>query len=507
MPTEGRYVLAATILGSSMVFIDGSAVNVVLPVLQTDLHANAIQLQWTVVGYALFLASFMLAGGSLGDHYGRRLMFVVGTVVFAVASVLCGIAPDARFLIACRCLQGVGSALLTPGSLAIIGAVFGERERGGAIGTWSSATAVMAAAGPGLGGWLAQHASWRWIFFINVPIAVAVVAIALTKVPESKDHEQRHRVDWLGTAACTAGLGSLVYGLTFSSPGWAVAGCLLLAGFILIESRVAAPLVPLRLFRSKTFSGVNGLTLLLYGALGAVLFFLPFEMIQIDRYTPTAAGFAFLPFVVCVFVLSPLAGSLMTHVGARPLLVAGPLIAGGGFLLLARAAGLQDFLTAYLPAILAIGIGMGIAVAPLTTSVMTSVEADYMGTASGVNNAVSRIAGMLAVAGLGALLFAVFSSGLSRSMIAVHAPPNVYASVMEGRYALAATDAPPGTGAAMRAAVRDAVASAYLAAFRAVMRICAALAGAGAIVALIAIGGRTRAGAALKPAPVPGIPR
>ncbi len=504
-----RFILAATILGSAMVFIDGTAVNVILPLLQTDLHANAVQLQWTVVGYTLFLSSLMLAGGSLGDHYGRRAMFVAGTVVFALASVACGLAPNAAALVAARCVQGVGSALLTPGSLAIIGATFGERERGQAIGTWSSATAVTAAIGPGLGGWLAQHASWRWIFFINVPIAVAVVAIALLHVPETKDAEVRHRVDWAGTCACTAGLGALVYGLTFSSTWWSIAGLALLGLFVWLEATRPAPLVPLRLFASKTFSGVNILTLLLYGALGAAMFFLPFELIQIDGYSPTAAGFSFLPFIACVFVLSPLSGALMPKTGARLPLVVGPLLAGVGFLLFARAAGHVGFWAWYFPATLAIGCGMGIAVAPLTTTVMTSVDAQRMGTASGVNNAVSRVAGMLAIAGLGTLLFSLFSNELSSAMTAQHVPRNVYDSVMSGRYALAATTAPASADAAMREQARAAVVAAYLTAFRAIMVACAGLAVLGAAVAAFTIPGRRRAVASTvaTPAPVPGTPR
>src|SRR5690349_22201453 len=228
MSVPGRAVLVATILGSSMVFIDGTAVNVVLPVLQSDLHADAVQLQWVVVGYTLFLSALMLAGGSLGDHFGRRRIFVIGTLVFTAASIACGLAPNAIALIVARCIQGVGSAMLTPGSLALIGANFDERSRGKAIGTWSSVTAVMAALGPGLGGFLAQHVSWRSIFFINVPLAIGVVIIALRAVPESRDRERVHHLDWLGAIACTAGLGLIAYGLTFASMPWTIAGVILL---------------------------------------------------------------------------------------------------------------------------------------------------------------------------------------------------------------------------------------------------------------------------------------
>lgn len=483
MAAAGRWVLVATILGSSMVFIDGSAVNVVLPVLQADLHADAVQVQWVVVGYTLFLSALMLAGGSLGDHYGRRRMFVAGTIVFALASMTCGLAPNAGALVAARCVQGVGSAMLTPGSLALIGANFDERSRGKAIGTWSSVTAVMAALGPGLGGFLAQHVSWRAIFFINIPLAIGVVAVALLRVPESRDRERVHHVDWLGALACTAGLGSMAYGLTFASTTWTVAGIVLLAVFIWIEARSRSPLVPLALFRSATFSGVNVLTLLLYGALSGALFFLPFEMIQIDGYAPTAAGFAFLPFIAILFALSPASGTLMPKIGARSMLVVGPIVAGAGFFLLGLAGGRVDYWTAYLPAILTLGLGMGITVAPLTTTAIDSADADRMGVASAVNNAVSRVAGMLAIAGLGALVLAVFSSGLGRELASVGVPASTARAVVASSASLAATQAPPRSSPAVSVLVRRAVEGAYLGAYRFAMMLCAALAVAGALVA------------------------
>ena len=483
----GRWVLVATVLGSSMVFIDSSVVNVVLPVLQADLHANAIELQWIVVGYTLFLSSLMLVGGSLGDHYGRRRIFVAGVILFAAASMLCGIAPNATLLIIARCVQGVGSAMLTPGSLALIGATFDDSQRGKAIGTWSSVTAVMAALGPGLGGYLAQHASWRWIFYINVPIAIAVVIVALRGVPESKDKERVHVVDWLGAAACTAGLGAVVYGLTFSEPVWIVAGILALVAFVAIEARSPAPLVPLSLFASKTFSGVNALTLFLYGALGGALFFLPFEMIQIDGYSPTAAGFSFLPFVMFIFLLSPITGGLVHKIGARLPLVIGPLLTACGFVVLALSAGRGSYWTAYLPAIVMMGIGMATAVAPLTTVVMESVDADRMGAASGVNNAISRVAGMLAIAGLGLLIVNVFSAHLEQSLSALALPNGVHDAVFAGRYALAATAAPAGVDPSVQTAVHRAVIGAFQSAFRATMFASAGLAGVGAVIAGLTI--------------------
>jgi EmrB/QacA subfamily drug resistance transporter len=469
-----------------MVFIDSSAVNVVLPVIQADLHATSVDLQWIVIGYTLFLSSLMLAGGSLGDHYGRRRVFVLGVILFAASSMLCGIAPDARMLVVARCLQGVGSAMLTPGSLAIIGATFDERERGAAIGTWSSVTAVMATIGPGLGGWLAEHASWRWIFYINVPLAIAVVIISLRAVPESKDREVVHHVDWLGAALCTLGLGGIVYGLIFTAPVYIVAGTLLLALFVFVEARAPVPLVPLSLFGSKTFSGVNLLTLLQYAALGGALFFLPFEMIQIDGYSPTAAGFSFLPFIALIFALSRAAGDRVSVIGARPLLIAGPLVTAVGFVLLAFAAGRVNYWTAYLPAITVLGIGMAAVVAPLTTTVMGAVDPDRMGTASGINNAVSRVAGMLAIAVLGLLVSSVFSANLDRNLLALHLPQNVYSSVMSDRLALAATAVPRGVGN-LAPHIRSAIVDAYIAAFRVTMLACAGLSIAGALVSALTI--------------------
>jgi EmrB/QacA subfamily drug resistance transporter len=489
----GRWVLVATILGSSMVFIDSSVVNVVLPVLQADLHATSVELQWIVVGYTLFLSSLMLVGGSLGDHYGRRRMFLWGVVVFTVSSMACGLAPNPAVLIVARCVQGVGSALLTPGSLALIGATFAQKDRGKAIGTWSSVTAVMAALGPGVGGWLAEHWSWRWIFFINFPIAIGVLAAGMYGVPESKDSERVHHVDWLGAGACTAGLGGIVYGLTFSSAIWIAAGVIALLGFVVIEARSPAPVVPLRLFAVRTFSGVNALTLLLYGALAGALFFLPFEMIQIDGFSPTAAGFSFLPFVGLMFALSRASGTLASRIGARLQLAVGPLITGAGFVLLAFGAGRGDYWTAYFPAIVVIGVGMAAAVAPLTTTVMESVSADRMGTASGVNNAISRVAGMVAIAGMSVSMLRLFAPGLEHALQALDLPAATIARVLAGSTSLAATAAPPDASPAVRDMVHAAVVAAYLGAFRATMFVCALLAAAGSLVAALTIEKRAAA--------------
>jgi EmrB/QacA subfamily drug resistance transporter len=492
----GGWVLAATVLGSSMVFIDGSAVNVVLPVLQSDLHATAIELQWVVVGYTLFLSSLMLAGGALGDRIGRRRVFIAGAASFAIASALCGLAHDARTLIVARALQGVGSAMLTPGSLAIIGASFADGARARAIATWSSVTAITAALGPALGGWLAQHASWRWVFYINLPIAAAVIAISLLRVRESSDGKSASSIDWLGAVLGTIGLGGIVYGLTFVSalgidaPSvllGLVAGGLALAAFAYVEALAADPLLPLDLFRRKTFAGANLLTLLLYGGLSGVMYFVPFRMIQIDGYSPTDAGLTLLPFVALIFALSPLAGELVRSVGARLPLVAGSIVAACGCALLGAAGSGHTYWTSYFPGIAALGLGMALCVAPLTAAVMQSVPVGEVGVASGVNNAVSRIASLLAIAALGSLMIAAFSHALAVRLDAAGIAGSVRDAVIEGRFALAQTPIPALADAAARARIHDAIVGAYASSFSLVMFACAALAAGGAIIAAFTI--------------------
>ncbi len=419
--SENRVIVAA-ILASSMAFIDSSALNVALPVLQTDLNMNGSQLLWVVNAYALFLSALILVGGSLGDRYGRKRMFMIGIGIFAAASLACGLAPDANLLIIARAAQGVGGALMVPGSLALITASVAEERRGAAIGTWSMFSTLTTLGAPALGGWLAARGLWRFVFFINLPLAALALYILMRGVPESRDESAPSRLDYTGALLVTLGLAGLTYGfIEAPNLGWGspiilvslLGGLAALVLFIVVEARSDHPMVPLRLFRSRTFSGTNALTLFLYAALSALPFFNALNLVQIQGYPPDVAGLTFLPFSILLALLSRRMGRLADRLGARPLLTVGPLIAGFGFLMFAFAgqtSGPDSYWTTFFPAILVLGVGMGITVAPLTTAVMNAAPAESSGTASGINNAVARTAGVLAIAILGALALTTFNS-------------------------------------------------------------------------------------------------
>jgi EmrB/QacA subfamily drug resistance transporter len=489
-----RWVLVAAILGSSMAFIDGTVVNVALPAIQRDLGATVFEAQWVVESYALFLAALLLVGGSLGDRFGRRRVFAIGVAIFGAASLACAASRGVQQLIAARAVQGVGAALLVPGSLALISASFAERERGRAIGTWSGFSGITAALGPVLGGYLVDHLSWAWAFLVNVPLALGVLAIAWTRVPESRNPHAPAALDLRGALLATLGLGGVVYAFIeaptrhWDSPSVLLAllgGVAALIGFVVTEWRAAAPMLPLTFFRNRNFAGTNLLTLLLYAALGGGLFFLPLNLIQVQRYSATAAGAALLPFILIMFVLSRWAGRLVDQFGPRWPLVIGPLIAAAGFAAFALPGAAGSYWRSFFPAIVVLGFGMTVTVAPLTTTVMNAVGRDAAGTASGINNAVSRVAALLAIAMFGSLMAWAFNGSLRDALQAAHVPPGVAGLVQSQRSMLAAMALPPGLDAASAAAIRQAVAEAFVAGFRWIMGGSAALALASAAIAAV----------------------
>ena len=401
----GRWVLFTTVLGSSLAMIDGTVVNVALERIGTDLGAGFAGLQWTVNAYTLTLASLILLGGSLGDHLGRRRVFVIGVVWFALASLLCGLAPNLGFLVAGRALQGVGGALLTPGSLALISASFHGPDRSAAVGAWSGLGGIAGAIGPFLGGWLVDL-NWRLIFLINLPLAAVIVTVALRHVPESRDAESAKGLDWTGTALAVVGLGGLTYGLTALGGGGAswpavvglVVGVAALAGFVVVERRSPHPLVPPALFRNRTFTAANAVTLLIYGALGTVFLLLVLELQVVAGFSPLAAGTSLLPVTLVMLTFSARAGALAGRIGPRLPLTIGPLVSAAGLLLMLRVDADTSWLLDVLPAVLVFGAGLSLTVAPLTATVLDAAPDRYAGAASGVNNAVARAAGLLAVA-------------------------------------------------------------------------------------------------------------
>lgn len=482
--SSGKWILAATILGSSLAFIDGTVVNVALPALQADLKATVVGLQWVIESYALLLAALLLVGGSMGDRYGRQRIFVIGVAVFASASAGCGFASNIGQLIAARAVQGIGAALLIPGSLAIISNSFSEEDRGRAIGTWSGFSAITAAIGPMLGGWLVEAVSWRAVFFINIPIAILVIVISLRHVPESSNAE-KGELDWFGAILATLGLGALVYGLIesptrgFTNPAVLTAligGIVLLALFILVEARSRDPMLPLPLFRSRIFTGANLLTFLLYGALGGTLFFLPLNLIQVQRYSPTAAGAALLPFILIIFLLSRWSGALVRKCGARIPLIAGPLIAAAGFSLFALPGVAGTYWTTFFPAVVVLGVGMAVSVAPLTTTVMSSVAPGRAGIASGINNAVSRGASLLAIAVLGIVMLHTFNRSLSGRLAKLDISSSIRQFLDDHRNNLAGIELPESTPVRTRELLTDAINHSFVAGFRWVMLIGSGLA-------------------------------
>lgn len=494
-----RWTLVAAILGSSMAFMDGTIVNVALPAIQRELSATTSDAQWVMESYALFLASLLLVGGVLGDRFGRRRIFMIGAALFVVSSMGCSLSVDIGRLIVARAAQGMGAALLVPGSLALISATFPQSGRGAAIGTWSAFSGITAAIGPVIGGFLVEHYSWTWAFLINIPVGVALLLICVTKVPESLGSSDRSSIDVLGACLATVGLAGVVFALIeapsqgwMAIPVWMAAGIGIgaLALFIRVEARSAAPMMQLSLFRERNFAGANLLTLLLYAALGGSLFFLPLNLIQVQGYGATSAGAALLPFIAIMFALSRWAGTLVDVFGSKPPLVIGPVVAAVGFVMFAVPSINSNYWTTFFPAICILGLGMSITVAPLTTTVMNAVGSELAGTASGINNAVSRTATLLAIAIFGVVLTWVFNATLSDELARLQTPIKLVSTIMSQRERLAGMVIPGGYSASATSALRHAIDMSFVAGFRWVMLVSAALALLSATSAWVLIKGK-----------------
>jgi EmrB/QacA subfamily drug resistance transporter len=488
--TARRWTLIAAIVGSGMAFVDGTIVNVALPAIQQALDATTADAQWVMEAYALLLAALILVGGVLGDRFGRRRVFVVGTVVFTLASLACAVSPAIGALIGARAIQGFGAALLVPGSLALISSAYPKERRGAAIGTWSAFSGITAAAGPVIGGYLVEYVSWHWAFLINLPLGIGLVALCLWRVPESHG-AHAGKLDIGGAALATAGLAGVVFALIEApTKGWtsgsvlaaAAIGVVSLVAFVRVERRASAPMLPLSLFRNRDFSAANALTLLLYAALGGSLFFIPLNFIQVQGYGATGAGASLLPFVVIMFSLSRWTGQLVDRVGARLPLVVGPSIAAAGFVLYAIPGVGDSYWTTFFPASCVLGFGMSIVVAPLTTTVMNALSPSLAGTASGVNNAVARTAGLLAIAVFGAILAHVFDGTLDARLATLGLPHDVTAQIMAQKAKMAGIQVSDATA-------RKAIDDAFVAGFRAVMLVSAGLAALSAVVTAFALRG------------------
>lgn len=422
---RGRWVVLAATLASAIAFLDGTVVNVALRPVALDLDATLVDLQWVVNAYMLALASLILVGGSLGDRLGRRRIFVVGIAWFGLASVACGLAQGIDQLVVARGLQGIGAALLTPGSLALIQSLIAEEDRARAIGYWSAWSGIAGAVGPLLGGWLVETLSWRWVFFINVPVAAVVIAIAALRVPESRTEGRHGRFDVPGAALGVVALGGITVALI--QGGWVPAAVGAAAGvaFVVVEARTPHPMLPLGVFADRTFTVANAATFLIYGALGALMFFLVLHLQVVAGYSPLAAGAATIPFTVLLLVFSPRVGTLLERTGPRPLMSLGPAGAAVGAVLLVGIPEDASYLTDVLPGVVVFGAGITLLVTPLTATVLAAAPAAHVGVASGVNNAVARAAGLLAVAALpavvglgdeGSLSPATFATGYTRAM-------------------------------------------------------------------------------------------
>ena len=501
------WVLAVAVLGSTLAYVDESVVNVALPAMEADLRTTLPAMQWVINAYTLCMSALLLIGGAAADRFGRRRMFVIGTSVFALGSLGCGLAVSVPMLLTARAVSGVGAALLVPCSLALISAAFDEKERGAAIGVWSGAAAIAGGAAPLLGGGLLDHFSWRVIFLINPLLAIPALWIALRRVPESRDPDAPPSVDWQGSLLAFAGLGSLVYGLIESAElGWShpavaaslAAGAGLLVVFLIVEAHSRAPMMPLELFRSPTFSGVNLLTLLLYGGLGGGFFFLPFLLIQARGDSATAAGAAYLPFTVVVSLLSRWSGGLIDRFGARWPLIIGPAIAAGSFALLAESRG--PYWTILAP-MAVLGLGMAVTIAPLTTAVLNAVPAHRTGVASGINNAVASVGSLLVIALLGSVALGSMSRSLELRLESAPASAEVRSAVNAARGGFVIPALPASLSGQERRQARAIIAASIEDTVRRILWIAAALAAASVLAAAFTIPGKPRGARAPPPSP------
>jgi EmrB/QacA subfamily drug resistance transporter len=491
----GRWIMVSSILASSMAFIDGTALNVVMPSIQKSMDASGADLLWILNAYLLMLAALILIGGSLGDKLGRKKIFMTGILVFITGSTACGFAPTINLLIVFRLLQGIGGALMIPGSLSLISSSINPGQRGKAIGAWSAFTTVVTICGPALGGAFADAGLWRYIFFINVPLGLAALVILALRVKEIRDGHSRHQLDYAGAVAIALGLALLTFGflripaLGFHNPwvtGSLAAGFVLLLLFVFIERKSNHPMMPLQLFNSTTFSGANLLTFFLYAGLGATMLFMPLNMVQVQGYSQLQAGITFLPFSVLMVLLARYFGGIADRHGPRVLLITGPAIAGVGMLILSfikQTGGPGEYWTSFFPGILVFGVGMALTVAPLTAAVMGSAGDDFSGTASGINNAVSRIAGVFANAVFGALAVVFFAIALQHNSNTLPLTIEQKQAIMKQAGQLGNAQAPKMIAAVQKAIVVKAYHNSFIAMYGLVLKMAACFAFVGAVMA------------------------
>ncbi len=496
-----KWTLLATILASSLVFIDSTALNVALPALQEDLGITGTELLWVINGYALFLSSLLLVGGSLGDLYGRNKVFLTGLGIFSISSLICGLSQTPVQLIIARAFQGIGGALLTPGSLSILSSQFGAENRGKAIGLWSTFSALTAIFGPILGGWLAGLGLWRVIFFINIPLSILVFITMIAKVPESKNPDAM-KLDIWGAVLVTLGLAGITYGFIESPKhGFGnltiisslLIGGLALIAFIIVQRNSKHPMMPLKLFKSSTFSGGNLLTLFVYAALGGAMFFLPLNLIQIQGYSEINAGMAMLPIIILIAGISSIIGKYVDRKGVRIPLIIGPIITSVGFYLFSTYGITSDpgeYWNTFFLSFILLGIGMGLTVAPLTIAVMGAISEDNVGIASGINNTVARAAGVLAIAFLGAVVLLYFQKSIENEISVMDISPGMKNEIMIESSKFAAAEVPDGLSEENKMIVQRHLNNSFIGAFNRVVYIASLLCLLGSVMAFIFIKGK-----------------